>query len=438
MQKKNKKLIIIIGIVIILVLGGIIIPYLFKSKQEGGLEYTEIKRGDIENIVSSTGALSAVETVEVGSQVSGILEQILVDFNSQVKKGQVLAILDKAPFEITVQDAEAGVMRAKAKLNQADVEVKRNQPLTEKGHLSEMEFLTIKTSFETAKADLTTAEAILKKARTNLGYTVIRSPIDGTVIERAVDPGQTIAASFQAPKLFIIAQDLTRMQIEVNVDESDIGQIKVNQNVRFTVQAYPDDVFTGTVRQVRLQPTTIQNVVNYIVVVDAANEKGTLLPGMTATVDFLVEEKKNVLLVPNSAINFQLPEEFMAKNRTVMMEKMKKMFASRQNPGGSREGAGNSGSTGMATGNMMTGGMNFNNNMPKDLARVFFLDTDGLPMMAMFKKGASDGKMTELIFSSVLKEGMKVLTAYKIKTDEQANSQPRGSLFMPPRMGGPR
>lgn len=381
----------------------------FTQKEEGQFHFAAIKRGDIENIVSCTGTLSAVETVDVGSQVSGIIQEMYVDFNDPVKKGQVLAELDKTLFTVSVHDAEAGVARSKARLAQAEAEFIRNQPLFKKGHLSEMEFLVTKTTLETAKADLKTAEAALKRAKTSLDYTVIRSPINGTVIERTVDAGQTIAASFQAPTLFVIAEDLTRMQIETDVDESDIGLIKENQSVRFTVQAYPDEEFTGKVRQIRLQPTTIQNVVNYTVVVDAANEKGMLLPGMTATVDFLVEERRDVLLVPNSALNYKPSTELIQKYQSHMMENMKKM---QHQPG---------------AGNLVAG------QLPDYVGHAFYLDDNGIPTITMVEKGATDGIVTEIVKGPELKEGMKVITAFKVEKTSTTNPS---SFLMPRRPGG--
>jgi HlyD family secretion protein len=420
MKKKKKRVITIVGILLIFGLAGFLFKSCLTNAEGGSFQFASIERGDIENFVSSTGTLSAVETVEVGSQVSGIIEKLYVDFNDSVKKGQVLAILDKTLFDVAVLDAEAAVARAKATLDQANAELIRNQPLFEKGHLSEMEFLVTKTTAQTARADLNSAEAALKRAKTNLSYTVIRSPIDGTVIERTVDAGQTIAASFQAPKLFIIAKDLTRMQIEVNVDESDIGQIKENQSVRFDVQAYPDEIFTGKVRQIRLQPTTIQNVVNYIVVVDASNEKGILLPGMTATVDFLVEEKRDVLMVPNSALNFQPSMELIKKYGPQMMKKK-------------ASGQGMNKITSSSMG--VSGGM-MADKLPDHMGLVFYLDEGGIPSPATLVKGATDGKMTEIVSSKDLKEGMEVITAYKIGKNSKSKSQ-RSAIFPPPPGRGP-
>jgi HlyD family secretion protein len=418
---KMKKKIIIISIMTVFLGVGFLFKACVAPGQKGTFQLDRIKRGDLEDIVTSTGTLSAVQTVEVGSQVSGILAQVLADYNDEVQKGQVLAVLDKTLFQVAVRDAEAGVFRAQAKLAQADAELKRNQPLFEKGHLSEMEFLTIKTAAGTAKADLETAKAALNRAQTNLDYTVIRSPINGTVIERTVEPGQTIAASFQAPKLFVIAEDLTRMQIEADVDESDIGQIKTDQSVRFEVQSYPDKKFTGKVRQIRLQPATIQNVVNYTVVMDAANENKMLLPGMTATVDFLVQEKHGVLLAPNRALSFKPTAELLKEYGPQMMEKMKS-----STPGPIGGSSGHIGGVGqiMGSGMMTTPGRD-------NIGQVFYLDENGIPTVTMIEKGATDGKMTEILKVRDLKEGQEVITAYKVAKSSSSQSQ-RSSLLPPP------
>lgn len=379
---------------------------------DNGFELAELKRGDLEILVDSTGTLSALETVEIGSQVSGRIEKLFVDFNSEVKKGQILAQIEKLPFEMSVQDAQASLLSTKAKMNQAEAEHRRNQTLFDKGHVSETEYLATKTSYETSKAAHNQAEAALNKARINLGYTVIRSPIDGTVIERSIDEGQTIAASFSAPTLFIIAQDLKQMQIEAQVDESDIGQIQEGQNTRFTVQAFPDRIFTGVVRQIRLQPQTIQNVVNYTVVVDAKNDDGLLLPGMTATVDFIVEDKKGVLLVPNSALSFTPPEELLSRQ-----EKSPRPALSGKSP---------------KAGQMPE---NLRDRQPEDMGRVFYIADDKSIRMGMFRKGSSDGKMTELAGSRDLKEGMMIITGKG--SAARKTSQRQNGGFFGPRPGGP-
>ena len=275
---------------------------------------TTLSRGAFENTVSSTGTLAAVETVDVGTQVSGTIEKIEADYNDRVKKGQILAIINQDLFKAAVNNAEGSVSKAQATLALDEKELARNRPLYEKGYLSQQEFLPYETNVKVDEGTLNSARASLAQARTNLANTVIRSPIDGTVIQRSIDTGQTVAASFSTPTLFVIAEDLSRMQIEANVDETDIGQIRKGQPVRFTVQAYPDQTFTGTVSQIRLQPQTISNVVTYTVIVKANNDRGLLLPGMTATADFVVEHDTDVLLVPNAALRFQPPAAQTGKN----------------------------------------------------------------------------------------------------------------------------
>lgn len=267
-------------------------------------KFAQVERGNFEITISSTGTLAAVETVEIGTQVSGTIEQVKVDYNDQVKKGQILAVLDQDMYNATLNNAKANVQKAEAEHKQAEAEYNRNQPLHEKGFISEQEFLPLNTVMTTAKASLQSAEAGLLQARINLEHTVIRSPINGTVIDRSVDAGQTVAASLSTPTLFLVAEDLAQMQIETQVDETDIGQIRQGQQVRFEVQSYPDSIFTGMVRQIRLQPSTVDNVVTYTVIVDASNESGRLMPGMTATVDFIVHQSANALLVPVAALNF--------------------------------------------------------------------------------------------------------------------------------------
>lgn len=413
---KNKNIIITIAIIIALVAVMWFVMGGAKGEPEGHFQLEAVQRGNLENLVSCTGTLSAVGTVSVGSQVSGLVVKVNADYNSPVKEGQMLAVLDKTLFAASVKDAESGLTRARAQYNQAQAELKRNRPLFERGHLSEMEFLVTQTNAETAAAAIKSAEATLSRAQTQLKYTDILSPIDGTVIERTVEPGQTIAASFQAPKLFVIAKDLTKMQIETAVDESDIGQIKEEQSVRFTVQAYPDETFTGKVRQIRLNPTVVQNVVNYTVVVDALNEKKLLLPGMTATVDFLVEERKNVLLVSNAALNFIPPAEVIDKYKLEMSETMKERLEGRVKQEQVANGRGGQGGLVGKKSTMNSG-------------RVFYLDKNGVPTIAFFEKGASDGNMTEILRSADLREGLQVITAYvsadKIKAKEKGFALPR-------------
>lgn len=307
-SRRTVTILVTLTTLVVLILIGLTLSASRESRaDQPAYQFATLQRGTLERTVSSTGTLAAVETVEVGSQISGTIKELRVDYNSKVKKGQVLAIIDQSLYQASEQEAGAGVNKAQANLTQAEDDYQRNLPLFEKGFLSAQEFAPTRTAVETARAGLIASQASLTRARTSLTYTVIRSPIDGTVIKRSVEAGQTVAASLSTPTLFLIARDLGQMQIEVNVDESDIGQIRQGQPVRFTVQAYPDQSFSGVVNQIRLQPTTISSVVNYTVLVKASNKDLLLLPGMTATVDFVVAHIENALLAPNAALRFQPP-----------------------------------------------------------------------------------------------------------------------------------
>ena len=260
-----------------------------------------VERADLRSTVSATGALSAVRTVQVGTQVSGQVAEIFVDFNDRVKKGQLLARIDPTLQEAAVEEAQAGLERAQAQLTQARGEYERQKQLHDAKIVTASEFSATEANFRVGQAQLRSAEIALNRARQNLGYTRIHSPIDGVIVERNVDVGQTVAASLSAPQLFLIANDLTQMQILASVDESDIGSIREGQPVTFTVQSYQNQSFTGTVQQVRLQSTTQDNVVNYTAVVSVQNPNGRLLPGMTATVEFETAMAADALTVPNAA-----------------------------------------------------------------------------------------------------------------------------------------
>jgi HlyD family secretion protein len=299
------------------------------------IETTQVDKGDIIRTVASSGSVRPLITVEVGSQISGQIAEIFVDFNSQVEKGQLLAVIDPQTFETRVLQSkadfrvatsnvivqQANIDRARANLRRARLEYERARPLAEQGTLSAAEMDSALAAFESAKADLTMAEAqldnalaakdqreaSLKSAQIDLDRTKIRSPIDGVVIERAVDQGQTVAASLSSPILFNIAQDLNKIQIEANVDEADIGNVKKGDPVNFTVDAFPDMAFSGEVNQVRLAPNETNNVVTYTVIITADNPGRKLLPGMTAIVEIITGKSENVLRIANQAIRFKPP-----------------------------------------------------------------------------------------------------------------------------------
>jgi HlyD family secretion protein len=301
----NSKIKITIAALVASTLGGVFwVQHRADAKSTPNYRLGKIELGDIKATVSATGTLGAVRTVEVGTQVSGQISAVMVDFNSHVKKGQLIARIDPILQQQVVQDAQAGVARAEAPLLQTKLEFERQQKLHDQKIVTDAEFNAAQSNYAIAKANLTSAKISLDRARQNLAYTNIYSPIDGVVVERAMDVGQTVAASLSAPKLFVIANDLSQMQILASVDENDIGKITPGQEATFTVQSYQGQQFSGTVKQVRLNATTVNNVVSYTAIVSVANTDGKLLPGMTATVKFVTGSAEQVLTVPTAALRF--------------------------------------------------------------------------------------------------------------------------------------
>lgn len=262
----------------------------------------EITRGEMRQVVTATGEIQPLNTVSVGSQVSGTIEKLYVDFNSKVKKGDVLLEIEPSVLQASVDEAKASLVSAQSQRNYAKSEYQRNKTLYNEGFISCAEMEQSQTTYEQAEQSVKRMQSQYDRAVTNLGYATITSPVDGTVIAREVDVGQTVAASFQTPNLFKIAEDLSQMQIETSVSEADIGVIKEGQAVTFTVDAYPNQTFDGTVRQIRLSPTTTSNVVVYTVVIDVDNSDLRLMPGMTAFVTIVVTEKHDVFKVQNAAL----------------------------------------------------------------------------------------------------------------------------------------
>jgi HlyD family secretion protein len=326
---KNKWVIL----VIILVAVGAVAAFTIRGKEKSQYFTSTVSKGDVSSVVEATGTINAVTTVQVGSQVSGTILNLYVDFNSRVKKGQVIAKLDPSLFVGALSQAEADLANAKAnvasakanlaKARAASLQSKqdydRTVGLTKEGVMSQQQLDAAKATYDAAVAQVdanaaatTQAEAQVQQkqaavdvARTNLAHCTIEAPIDGTVVARSVDVGQTVAASLQAPTLFTIAQDLTKMQVYAKTDESDVGQIKPGQNVTFKVDAFPKDTFRGQVSQVRMNATTVQNVVTYDTIIDFANPDMRLFPGMTAYVSIPVAEASAVLRVPNGALRYR-------------------------------------------------------------------------------------------------------------------------------------
>lgn len=324
----SKKIIIIC--VILLIVISIMVCILLKGKKTF-YETDELKKCTISQTVEASGTINPVNTVSVGSTVSGLIKEIYVDFNSVVKKGQVLAQIDPAIFEATVKQQQAAIVNAQANLAklQANADYSRKtfnryQNLYKRNFISKSDLDQAKSTYQAdmaqiaaAKAQIVQAQAQYKTALTNLNYTKITAPVDGMIISREIDVGQPVAASFQAPELFTIAQDLKKMQIEVNVSEADIGKVEKGQSVIYTLDGYPDSEFYGKVTQVRISPTTVSNVVTYSVIVEVENEDLKLKPGMTANVQIVTKKVENVYCVSNSALKVNINE----KNEIMKYEK---------------------------------------------------------------------------------------------------------------------
>jgi HlyD family secretion protein len=420
-----------------------------KATEASPYRTVEIQRGDVKSTVTATGALSAVTTVQVGTQVSGKVTALYVDFNDQVKQGQLIARIDPTLQEQTVRDAEASLERSRAELNRAQEEFDRNKTLFDQKVLTETEFNTVTYNLAVAKAGMKSAQVSLDRARQNLSYTNIYAPIDGIVVERNVEPGQTVAASMSTPQIFLIANDLENMQILASVDESDIGRIKNGQPVTFTVQAYPDRIFQGTVKQVRLQSTTLENVVNYTAVVEVKNLDGKLLPGMTASVDFNVETAENVLKVPNAALRFRPTDAMIAQLDSADQALL---AGGRRTPGAAGQaGAGGQGGQGGAAraqggggfpgGGVPGGGFpgggarpGGNGGARPSVATIWYEDGQGKLHVARVRSGISDGRETMIESrDTVVKEGLKVISAV---TDPSASTE-TVNPFQQPQQGGP-
>ena len=415
---KKKTIVGIVLLIIIVVIVIIIVRDKHKA-EANSFEFGRITRGNIVSTVSSTGTLSAKDTVQVGTQVSGTIVKIFANYNSRVKKGEVLAILDTIPLQAAVHNAEAGLATAKAQLQEAQSNYDRDLPLYNKGYLSENNFVPVQTNLAVQKAAVKSAEALLTTARQNLGYATIRSPISGTVLQRSVEVGQTVAASFATPTLFVIAQDLTKMEIQAQVDESDIGQVVAGQKVTFQVPAFPDSTFYGKVDETYLQPTVIQNVVNYTVIVDVNNKSLALMPGMTATVTFIVAKRDSVLRVPNAALFFQ-PSMNMIQTFENTLSHEPKAVADSLRPL-VNELLKNARPPQGTAAPIYQGGQ-----LPNDVGAVWTVDDHQQPVVVFFKTGITDGLNTEVVGGSSLHEGMEVITGINITQSESGGSQRHG------------
>lgn len=289
-----------------------------KKEEDINFKEEKVALKTLQNSVTATGTIEAVTSVTVGTQVSGIVNKLYVDYNSQVKKGQVIAELDKTNLLSELNTAKANLASAQSSLNYQAANMERYKTLYKKGLVSADEYENALLTYRQAKEQVASSKENVQRSQTNLGYATITSPIDGTVISKSVEEGQTVAASFNTPELFTIAKDLTNMQVVANVDEADIGNVKEGDRVTFTVDAYPDDTFEGTVKQVRLEATTTNNVVTYEVVISAPNTDLKLKPGLTANVTIYTQERSGVLAVANKALRFTPTKETVGKDMKIV------------------------------------------------------------------------------------------------------------------------
>jgi len=312
----KKKTIIIISSAAVLLILIIILVYHYKNKAP--LYYwrsVPIEKGNVQVIVTATGSLAADTSVDVGVQVSGIIAKIKTDFNDTVKKGQVIAILDTTLYYAAKLNAVAALQRAQVAMDEAKREFDRSKNLFDNKVAAQSDYDLALTAWQNAKGNLVSAQAMLNTAIINLRYCTITAPISGMIIARNVQVGNMVIASFNSPVLFTIAYDLKRMQVQADVDEADIGQVKMGQQAEFTVDAYPNDVFKGIVTQIRHQPVMVQNVVNYVVIIEVPNLDLRLMPGLTANSNIFIQERKNVLKIPTIAFTFTPPVEYIQQTK---------------------------------------------------------------------------------------------------------------------------
>ena len=409
----RKRIVILLAVVAVAVAAF----WIVRSRRADGAStyrFTEVERGDVTQVVSTTGKLQAIKSVQVGTQVSGQISELHVDFNDRVHKGQLLARIDPTVLEQEVRSAEASVERASASLDEKRRQFERDTLLYARKVLSESDYETSRYNWRVARAELQSARISLARARRNLAYTGITAPIDGIVVERNVDVGQTVAASFSAPQLFLLAEDLSKLEILADVDESDIGQIRQDQGVSFTVQSYPDRTFHGKVKQVRLQSTTTSNVVTYTVVVSVDNPGGLLLPGMTATVDFEVAQAADVLKVSSAALRLQPTSAMLAKlPKRSRPDSVRVAGGARRGPDAGAVAAGRPDRSGGRSPGRDSTRVHGAAQGPdaSSSGRLWYLDEKGRLAVMRVRTGISDGKVTQVSGPPQLAPGLKVIVA---------------------------
>ena len=427
----KKRTLIITSVVAVIVIVSIIALKPFAKKEAAvAFDTVKVEKGNITNTVTATGTIEAIKTVNVGTQVSGILQHVYVDFNDVVKQGQLLARLDETSLQAQLDQSQAAVNQAQAQLTYQEATFNRLKVLKDKELIAQGDYDQALYNYENSKGSLANAKFALARARVNLDYATITSPIDGVVLNRAVEEGQTVAASFNTPTLFTIVNDLTKMEVQTSVDETDIGKVQKNQRVEFTVDAYTDMKFEGTVSEVRLQPVTTNNVVTYVVILSAPNPDKKLMPGMTASATIYVEEKENTLLLTGKAVRFTPDKEYLMK----MFSKMQANGSMPQTPAGSPSATGSM-PQGMPTGQtnaaLPSGPLAFGAATTDPKTKTVWVKDDKMGIRPNIVKIGIDNENSVEILSG-LKEGDEVVVSVASNdaksTAKKTNNGPPGGF----------
>ncbi|ATL45379.1 efflux RND transporter periplasmic adaptor subunit [Elizabethkingia sp. HX WHF] len=407
MKKNNKKWLVwtILGV---LIAGGLFYWIKRDTTPKIQLETTYPTIGDISQSITATGKIEPVDTVAVGTQVSGTIKNIYVDFNSKVKKGQLLAVLDPELLRDQMLQMNANLQSAKSNQAYNEINFNRQSQLYKVGAISKADYDNAQNAYNASRAQVGAVSAQLAAANKNLSLTSIYSPIDGTVLNRNISEGQTVAASFSTPTLFSIAKDLSKMQVRATIDEADIGNVQAGQKVSFTVDAFPNESFNGTVSEVRLQPTISANVVNYITMINADNTSLKLKPGMTANITVTTKELPKVMKIPTQAIAFH-PDSLVAKSYVINAP----AFKNKKHKGAGKQGFSKKGAT--------------------DQAGVWILNKDNTIVHKKIKTGMDND--TEIQVVSGLEKGDNIITGYKMLTKKSSKGAAK-SPFLPQRSGG--
>jgi HlyD family secretion protein len=415
----------IIWVVIIAVAGTVVWFWKFREKEQPVVLETERPQvGPIATSITATGTIQPVDTVSVGTQVSGTIKNVFADFNAKVKKGQLIAQLDKDLLNAQVQQINANLQQAKSNLVYQQSNYERYKQLVEESVVSKSEYETALYQYNTAKDNVTSVASQLSAAQKNLSYTNIYSPIDGTVLTRNVTAGQTVASSFNTPTLFVIAKDLTRMQVRAAIDEADIGNVQAGQRVTFTVDAFPDDVFEGTVEEIRLQPSVSSNVVTYVTLVNAPNEEGKLKPGMTASITVFTKEINHALLISAKATRFK-PDSALLKKYTIEPGRDRS---------GQRDMAIRSEGTGQRKDTLKGKGPQKDSSVVAKRA-VVWVKKDSTLTRRVIRIGLTDNTNVQVL-SGLTPDDVVVAGVQQAGENAKASSGSARSPFMPPRRGG--